>query len=132
MPIPPLGMVDDTIGISNCGLDSVLMTAHLNAQTNIRKLQFGEDKCHKLHIGANTNLCCDNFVHTWYLERKGEDISSVIELVDKEGGKHLLETVKSDKPWETRHFKWWIECPQHSGDKEKRICCSEPNQSNAR
>ena len=97
VPIPPLGMVDDTIGISNCGLDSVLMTAHLNAQTNIRKLQFGEDKCHKLHIGANTNVCCDNFVDTWYFERKGEDISSVIELVDKEGGKHLLEIVKSDK-----------------------------------
>ena len=73
------------------------MTAHLNAQTNIRKLQFGEDKCHKLHIGANTNLCCDNFVDTWYFERKGEDISSVMELVDREGGSHLLETVKSDK-----------------------------------
>ena len=34
VPIPPLGMVDDTIGISYCGLDSVLTTAHLNAQTN--------------------------------------------------------------------------------------------------
>ena len=75
VPIPPLEMVDDTIGISNCGLDSVLMTAHLNAQTNIKKLQFGKDKCHKLHIGTNTNVCCDNFVDTWLMERKGEDIS---------------------------------------------------------
>ena len=97
VPIPPLGMVDDTIGISNCGLDSVLMTAHLNAQTNIKKLQFGEDKCHKLHIGTNTNVCCDNFVDTWLMERKGEDITSIMELVDREGGRHLLETVKSDK-----------------------------------
>ena len=53
VPIPPLGMVDDQIGISNCGLDSALSTAHLNAQANIEKLQFGASKCHKLHVGKN-------------------------------------------------------------------------------
>ena len=36
--IPPLGMVDDQIGISKCGLDSALTTAHLNSQTNIKKI----------------------------------------------------------------------------------------------
>ena len=30
-------MVDDTIGISSCGLDSALSTAHLNSQTVILK-----------------------------------------------------------------------------------------------
>ena len=33
--IPPLGMVDDQVGISNCGLDSALTTSHLNTQTLI-------------------------------------------------------------------------------------------------
>ena len=35
--IPPLTFVDDTIGVSLCGMDS---TAHLNSQTHIKKLLF--------------------------------------------------------------------------------------------
>ena len=36
--IPPLGMVDDQICVANCGLDSALATANLNAHTNIKEL----------------------------------------------------------------------------------------------
>ena len=54
--IPPLGMVDDQVGISNCGLDSALTTSHLNTQTNIEKLQFGPKKCHKMHIYLHQEL----------------------------------------------------------------------------
>ena len=32
VPIPVLGMVDDQIGVSKCGLDSVLSVAHLNSE----------------------------------------------------------------------------------------------------
>ena len=42
--LPPLGMVDDQLTIANCGLGSVLASAHLNAYTNIKKLQFGAQK----------------------------------------------------------------------------------------
>ena len=97
VPIPPLTMVDDTIGISSCGLDSALSTAHLNSQTNIKKLQFGEGKCHKLHVGKNTNICTKASIDTWSVEKSSEEISTVLELVDKEGERHALETVKSDK-----------------------------------
>ena len=97
VPIPPLGMVDDTIGISYCGLDSVLTTAHLNSKTNIKKHQYGQDKCHKLHIGKNINICPDNSIDTWSMEKHSENISSVLEMVDKEGDKHILEAVTSDK-----------------------------------
>ena len=41
LPIPPLGMVDDQINVAYCGLDSALTTSHLNAQTNLKRLQFG-------------------------------------------------------------------------------------------
>ena len=54
--VPALGMVDDQIGVSKCGIDSLLSTAHLNAQTNVKRLQFGAKKCHKLHIGKS--YCC--------------------------------------------------------------------------
>ena len=97
VPIPPLGMVDDTVGISHCGLDTVMTTAHLNSKTNTKKLKYGENKCHKLHLGKNTNICAETSVDTWSVEKESEEISSVWELVDREGGKHVIETVTSDK-----------------------------------
>ena len=95
--IPPLGMVDDQICVSNCGLDSALATAHLNSQTNIKKLQFGANKCHKLHIGRKCSSCPENSVDTWRLEKPHDDVQSVVELLDVEGEKHVIELVDSDK-----------------------------------
>ena len=57
VPVPPLGMVDDQINVSKCGLDSVLSVAHLNAQANLKKLQFGASKCHKMHISKCDTAC---------------------------------------------------------------------------
>ena len=36
--IPPLHCVDDQLLISPCGLDSVVTTAYINCQTNLKKL----------------------------------------------------------------------------------------------
>ena len=57
VPVPPLGMVDDQINVSKCGLYSVLSVAHLNAQANLKKLQFGASKCHKMHISKCDTAC---------------------------------------------------------------------------
>ena len=95
--IPPLGMVDDQICVANCGLDSALATAHLNAQTNIKKLQFGANKCHKLHIGRKCSSCPENSLDTWSLEKPHDNVQSVVELLDVEGKKHVIELVNSDK-----------------------------------
>ena len=76
VPIPPLGMVDDTIGISHCVLDTMITTAHLNSKTNTKKLQYGENKCHKHHLGKNTNICAEISVDTWSLEKESKEISS--------------------------------------------------------
>ena len=46
--IPPLAMIDDLLCVSKCGIKSVLMNAFINAKTNMKKLQFGESKCHKI------------------------------------------------------------------------------------
>ena len=93
LPIPPLGMVDDQINVAYCGLDSALTTSHLNAQTNLKRLQFGAKKCQKLHVGRKCRICPEMSVDTWTLEKSSEDITSVVELVDKEGQKHILEEV---------------------------------------
>ena len=97
VPIPPLGMVDDQISVSNCGLDSILAISHLNAQTNLKRLQFGAQKCHKLHIGRNCGICPDMEIDTWNLEKSSDNITSVVELVDAEGQKHILEEVITAK-----------------------------------
>ena len=55
--IPPLSMVDDLLCISNCGIDSVLMNSFISSKTIMKKLQFGEKKCHKIQIGNNQTIC---------------------------------------------------------------------------
>ena len=49
--IPPLTMVDDCIAMAKCGTDTVEINAYLNAKTNCKKLQYGEKKCVKMHVG---------------------------------------------------------------------------------
>ena len=58
-------MVDNLVCISNCGLNSVLMNAFINAKTNIKKLQFGASKCHKMHVGAKNLHCPELTVDSW-------------------------------------------------------------------
>ena len=96
VPVPPLGMVDDQVGVANCGLDSALSTCHLNTQTNIKKLQFGQNKCHKLHIGKTNSLCTHDFIDTWKLQRNEEVVSSILDLKDVEGQEHEIEIFSSD------------------------------------
>ena len=94
--IPPLGMVDDQIGVSKCGIDSLLSTSHLNAQTNVKRLQFGAKKCHKMHIGKSNLICPVNTINTWDLVPKHENVTSVFDLIDKEGNNYQMTCLSSD------------------------------------
>ena len=49
--IPPLGMVDDLICVSECGVQTAMLNSYINFQTNSKKLQFGVSKCKKIHVG---------------------------------------------------------------------------------
>jgi hypothetical protein len=57
--IPPLAMMDDLVSVSKCGIDSVVMNAFLNSKSDVKKLQFGISKCHKLHVGKERKTCPD-------------------------------------------------------------------------
>ena len=50
VPIPPLIMQDDTLAISNCGFKTRQVTEMIKKHTNIMCLQFGREKCVKMHI----------------------------------------------------------------------------------
>ena len=76
--IPPLAMVDDLLSISECGLESVKINAFLNSKTNIKKLQFGGDKC----LGKKKYLCPDLFVDDWKLEKKDKNKTGVKNMED--------------------------------------------------
>lgn len=60
-------MQDDTLGINICGYQSKQMNAFLNTRTNVMNLQFGNEKCEKMHIGKkhNQNICPKFYVDSW-------------------------------------------------------------------
>ena len=95
--IPMLGMVDDELSINYCGLDSALSTAQLNALSNMKKLQYNEQKCVKMHIGAKRILCCDNFIDTWKTVSNVKDPISVHDFKDVESDIHCMQDVSEWK-----------------------------------
>ena len=73
---------------SVCGHKSKQMNNFLNTRTNIMNLQFGNDKCEKIHIGKrhNKDICPTLEVDSWkeVLEVRGLGRR---ELNDVYGGK---------------------------------------------
>ena len=67
VPVPPLAMVDDTLGVSVCGYRTNKMNTFLNTRTSIMGLQFGCDKCEKLHVGKkqNEDICQTITIDSW-------------------------------------------------------------------
>ena len=65
----PLAMVDDLLGIANCGLESVALNSFINVQIEMKKLRFhtvdqsGKSKCHRIHVGKKSNFCPSLKIH---------------------------------------------------------------------
>ena len=66
--IPPLGMVDDELIISECGNDSVMTNSVINTFIESKKLRFAESKCHKIHIGKTNQICPVLQVHGFQMD----------------------------------------------------------------
>ena len=111
--VPPLSMVDDLLCISSCGINSVIMNSFIKAKTNFKKLQFGETKCHKIHVGKNTNLCPKLSVDKWKvgaIEQVETNKPSVEDIFD---GSHKIE--------ETCDEKYLGDIISNSGKNDKNI-----------
>ena len=65
--IPPLGMVDDLICVSECRHKTYMIHAFLKFKTESKKLQFESEKCKKLHVGKLKEdfKCQELFVDNW-------------------------------------------------------------------
>ena len=73
------------------------LKSDLVSQTNLKRLQFGPQKCLKLHVGRKCQTCPELPIDTWKLEKSSEEFTSMMDLVDIEGQKHIMEEVESAK-----------------------------------
>ena len=92
-------MQDDTLGVSVCGFKSKKMNNFLNTRTKIMGLQFGSEKCEKMHIGkkhVNSDICVDSEVDVWedklVVNENGQHF-----LIDKHIGKEKMKNVSFKK-----------------------------------
>ena len=97
--IPPLGMVDDLICISECGHKTSMMNAYINFKTNSKKLQFGGDKCKKLHVGYlhDPYKCQDLSVDNWTEVDVINDVTGELEIKDQYAGEQMMEEKDEEK-----------------------------------
>ena len=74
VPVPILTMVDDALAITECGFKTTMMNSYLNTKTKIKKLQYGVDKCFKMHVGkqCNSDICPDLHVDSWKMKTVNE------------------------------------------------------------
>ena len=96
MKVPPLSMVDDLACVAQSGLNSVEMNSFINTKTNLKKLQFGADKCHQLHIGENEHLTPKLFIDNWEVKKVDEMKTGVENLNDVNSGEVLVERAEKD------------------------------------
>ena len=95
--IPPLAMVDDVACPALCGIESVTVNAYLNAKTNAKKLQYGVEKCHQLHVGQHNANCPDLHIDSWTLQKVEESKTGIDNLVDVNDENYPVETVDKEK-----------------------------------
>ena len=73
------------------------MNAFINAKSNIKKLQFGESKCHKMHVGRPCTQCPHLFVDKWELKKIKNYFTGSESLKDKEEGRAKLNNIEYEK-----------------------------------
>ena len=83
--------------MAKCGVDSVEINAYLNAKTNTKKLQYGENKCVKLHLGKDKEHCPDLKINTWRVKCVESHSSSEYEMSDEVGDIYQLKSENSQK-----------------------------------
>ena len=97
--IPPLMMQYDTLGITQCGFKGRKMNNFLNTRTNIMGLQYGTNKCEKMHIGKrekNEDVCVKFDVDSWE-DKVVQNLQGVEKLVDTYTGKKTMKCVTEKK-----------------------------------
>ena len=84
-----LSMVDDLLSISECGYKTKSIHAYLTFKTDSKKLQFGAQKCKKLHVGKTFEeyKCQTLKINNW----------EEVEVLNEETGVEDIEDICNDE-----------------------------------
>ena len=130
--VPPLAMVDDVVCPTVCGVETVEVTAYINAKSNCKKIQFGVDKCHQLHFGGKKNLCPDLYVDSWEVTKADEAKTGFENLTDTQMEDHKIENVTKDKYLGDIIFNRWKQYEECAVKKRKIYWNQQANQQNVK
>ena len=96
--VPPLAMVDDLLIVTECGYKTTMANAFVNTKTNLKKLQFGTEKCHKIHVGKKIEeICPDLFVDGWSMKEVTEVNTGKTVIKEEHTGQTKMEEVIEEK-----------------------------------
>ena len=87
--IPPLSMVDDLLCVSECGFKTKSAHAFLTLKTESKKLQFGANKCKKLHVGKR--------IEDFKCQLLKVDNWKEIEIINEETGNETINDICNDE-----------------------------------
>ena len=104
--IPPLSLIDDLITVSECGHQTDKINAFINVKSAEKTLQFGPDKCKRMHVGKEQNkiICRENQVSEWKVEHRKDNVSGEMKLVENMNG-----DVEVDETYAEKYLGTWIE-----------------------
>ena len=76
-----------------------MMNTYINFKTNNKKLQFGGDKCKKLHVGhlCEEYKCQDLSVDKWTEVEVTNDETGEVEMEDHYAGEHIMEEKEEER-----------------------------------
>ena len=91
-------MLDDALAITECGFKASGMNSYLNTKTNIKKLQYGVDKCFKMHVGKHCNdvICPDLHVDGWKMDSVVDIKTGGVENIEEFSGRHEMKNVEQE------------------------------------
>ena len=108
VPIAPLGMVDNLLTISECGVKTNLMNQYINFKTSIKRLQFGTSNCVKMHIRKSNNILCkDLYVGGWRVDVVTDPFTSKVSNSESYNGLEKMKVkTEANLPGGFDFFRW--------------------------
>lgn len=99
LPVGILGLVDDTIAVTEAGYKATEMNTFMNIKTAEKGLQFGAKKCKSMLVGNNTEKVLKSklFVDKWSVEHKENRATGDTDLVEKYEGQVEIASCDEQK-----------------------------------
>ena len=99
LPVSMLGLVDDTIGITEAGYRAQQMNIFMNVKTAEKGLQFGATKCKSMLVGKNTEnvLNSELSVDSWKVEHQENILTGEADLVETFQGQIPIDKIDQQK-----------------------------------